>query len=166
VVRSLFVPGEPRRYHAKPNGSHINISPYSPPSNQSPPPEASSGVMRYAPAIFFVAGTIWGVGFWQFNDWFNSPPYPYNPTLLAHFLWMVVPAIATGFFGVSRFVFTATGLYLGTFLLHFPFMPSDPLLPLGMIIGVSFTLGFSLVGALIGSFARQTVLFALRSSSR
>ena len=78
---------------------------------------------------------------------------------------MVVPAIATGYFGISRFLFTAGGLYLGTYVLYFPFMPSDPLLPLGMIIGVPLTLGCSLTGAIVGSLTWQVVNYACRTLS-
>lgn len=111
--------------------------------------------------LVFSAGLAWGGAFWWFNTWLVPSPYPYSATLTALFVWIIIPAIVTGYTGFIRFFVLATGLYLGIYVLHYPFMPLDPLLPLGLAIGVPLVLTFSFFGAVIGEIIRKLTDYML-----
>ncbi|WP_075082353.1 hypothetical protein [Mariniblastus fucicola] len=144
------------------SGGPIKVNPYSTPEAKSSE-QRSTGVPErkrsWMPIWFgvFIVGTAWGTAFWLFNAWLNTPQYFYSPTISAHFIWTAMPAAVVGYLRFSCFAPLAAGVYVGAFLLHLPAMQPDPLVPLGLILGIPAVFIFSLIGACIGFLIRESV---------
>ena len=76
---------------------------------------------------------------------------------------MALSALVVGYYRFTGFLSLAAGLYIGAFILHLPIMPPDPLVPLGLILGIPIAFVFSLIGASVGLLIRYITNYAFAS---
>ena len=136
-----------------------NENPYSSPISSSPVASNQADKRSLTlPTVLILLGSLaWGGASWHANSFLSHSPYLYSPDWMTQWYWFTPFATLICYLDYKKVVYVWLGFYLGTYVFHLPFMPADPLIPLGMTLGVVLTCSYALLGVFIGSGLKSAI---------